>query len=135
LSQDFPKTHTSPFEEVSLVIYNLPPLSNRSPAGLKHPELETGPLPAHLVTSGFHMTSVYELVLANGPLGWYDPSAFFLKGTTTNLNPVVGERFQEPWKLTYKFKESASNLLSIGAECAWNTVEGATIFDLQVASV
>jgi len=81
------------------------------------------------------MTSVYELVLANGPEGWYDPSAFFLNGTTTNLNPVVGERFQEPWKLTYKFKESASNLLSIGAECAWNTVAGATIFDLQVASV
>ena len=57
LLYDLPRTQTSPFEEVSLVMYNLPALSKAIPAGLKQPELALGPLPAHFVTSGLRMTS------------------------------------------------------------------------------
>ena len=57
-AHDLANIQISPLEEVSLVMYSLLPLSKRRPAGLKHPELKLGPLPAHFVTSGFQNTSV-----------------------------------------------------------------------------
>lgn len=134
ISHDLPKIHSSALDVVSLVMYSLSELSKTSPAGLKHPELREGPLPAHLVTSGFHMISLYPVVELTGATGLYDPSVPLAKGTCTSLKPVVGERFQDPWKLTYKLAFAPSNLLSIGAECAMKMSDGSVIFVLQVAS-
>jgi hypothetical protein len=129
-----PKIHNSPLVEVSLVIYNRPALSNANPAGLKHPELKLGPLPAHLVTSVFQKISLAPVLLVIGATGLYCPSAPLVNGTCTNLKPVVGWRFQLPWYETYKLVLSASNLRSIGAECGKRVKAGLTAWALQVSS-
>ena len=66
---DWPKIQSSPFVEVSLVMNSLPALSYARPAGLKQPELKEGPLPAHLVTSGFQKISFAAVVLVMGSTG------------------------------------------------------------------
>jgi len=81
------------------------------------------------------MTSVYPFWVVGGAVGLYAPSLPFVKGTTTNLNPVVGARFQEPWKVTYKLLDVASNLLSMGAEWAWKVRAGGVDTPLQLASL